>query len=548
VPFNGWAILTIVTACCVVAPIAMLIWYAAAGSLADWPHLIRFVLPQALLDTLLLLAGVAVVSGSIGTLSAWLISAYRFPGRDLIAVGLILPLAVPTYIVAYTYVEAFDFFGPLQTALRALFGFTLRSEYWFPDPRGLVGAIFVIGLVLAPYVYVPVRAVLSGQSASIIEAGRMLGSTGAGLMWRVALPSVRPAIAVGLTLALLETLNDVGASEYLGVRTLTVTIYTTWLNRGSLAGAAQIAVLMLILIAVLMAVERHLRDDRRFSTAPKQVRKAEPVLLQGTKAWVATVVCLLPVLFGFALPAGILMSHISFADDSVAMFADLAPALVNSLTVSALATTVVVALGLTIALGQRLAPSPSSALAGKVSGSGYALPGTVLVLGLLPTLAGLDSLLNAVAASTGLPAPGLVLSGSLAAIMLAYTIRFLIILIGQVHSGLSRISPSIDHAARVLGSRRSTVGFGILTPMLKPVIAGAALLVFVDCMKELPATLLLRPFNFETLATLLYGHAARGSFEDGALAALLIVLVGLTPVAVISWHMDRLRHGSSDRS
>lgn len=525
----GW-----LTAAITAAPIVALVWIAAGASLDGWPHLVRHVLPQALSETAMLLAGVGVVVTLLGVGTAWVVAAYRFPGRDLLSIGLVLPLAIPTYLIAYLYVDLLDFFGPVQSWLRAVTGFERRVEYWFPEPRSHAGAILLLGLVLYPYVYVPVRALFATQAASVLEAGRLLGASPAALLGRIALPLARPALLAGLTLALLETLNDIGASEYLGVRTLTVSIYTTWLNRGSLAGAAQIALLTLGVVALLMATERWFSRGVTVATAARQPRRMEPIRLRGLAAAAATGFCALPVLLGFVLPATVLIHEVVTRHLAASAAAELMAAAGNTLIVSLLAAVLAVAVGTLHALSARSRRGLLPAVADRTATIGYAVPGTVLVIGLLAVLGGADRLLNGVAGALGLPEPGLILSGSLFAIVLAYAIRFLMIAMHTVESGLLRVSPSIDHAARVLGSRSIETKRRVLLPMISPSLGAAALLVVVDCMKELPATLLLRPLNFETLATTVFGHAARGSFEDGAPAALLIVVVGLIPVTVIA--------------
>lgn len=498
-------------------------------ALTVWPHLAANVLPVALWNTALLLAGVALFCGAVGTGAAWLVTQYEFPGRRSLEWLLVMPLALPTYITAYVYVEILGFQGPFQSALRALTGWRSLRDYWFPDPRNLPGAVFILGIVLYPYVYLSVRALFSMQSAALIESARTLGTRRWPLFWRIGLPMARPALAAGLTLALLETLNDIGASEYLGVRSLTISVYTTWINRGSLAGATQIACVMLLVVVGLMAAEARTRGARRFALPVKRPRPVGRIRLSGARGWIASLACFLPALFGAVLPLYYLLGELWRRDLVAQADPTLWRALANTVAISALAAVLIVAIGIGIAAALRLGRERALPLLARIASLGYALPGTVLALGLLVPLAAFDNLVADASRALFGASPGLLLLGSGAALVIAYLVRFLTIAVNGVESGYARISPRIDDAARSLGADRHELLRRLHWPLMRPAIAAAALLVFVDCMKELPATLLLRPLNFDTLATVVYGHAARGVFEDGALAALLIVAIGIYP-------------------
>lgn len=504
----------------------------AASSI--WPHLVANVIPNALANTAMLLVGVGLLCSLIGVGTAWLVTQYEFPGRSAFEWLLVLPLAIPTYLTAYIYVEFLGFQGPLQTALRAVTGYRSLRDYWFPDPRNLAGAIFVMGIVLYPYVYLSVRALFGLQSATIVESARTLGAARGALFWRIGLPMARPALVAGLTLALLETLNDIGATEYLGVRSLTLSIYTTWLNRGSLAGAAQISCVMLLLVVVLIATEARLRGARRFTLSVRQPRAVGRRPLSGRIAFAASAACTLPLLLGALLPMGFLLQEVLTRGLLQQLDMALLRNLWNALLLSAGAALIVVALGLCIVAAGRLGRETWLPALARIASLGYALPGTVLALGLLVPLAAFDNLVaDTISALFGV-SPGLILIGSGAALVIAYVVRFLSIAISGIQSGLARISPRIDDAARALGSSSGEVLRQVHWPLARPAIAAAALLVFVDCLKELPATLLLRPLNVDTLATIVYGHASRGMFEDGALAALLIVIAGLYPAIILA--------------
>lgn len=498
-----------------------------------WPHLAANVLPTALLQTILLTAGVGLLAAVIGTGTAWLVTQFDFTGRRTFEWLLVLPLALPTYLTAYVYVEFLGFNGPLQAALRALTGWRSLRDYWFPDPRNLAGAVAIMAIVLYPYVYLSTRALFSLQGATIVEAARNLGATPARLFWRIGLPLARPALAAGLTLVLLETLNDIGATEYLGIRTLTLSIYTTWLNRGSLPGAAQIACVMLLVVFLLIWAEAALRGQRRFALSVRQPRPVGRRPLRGSHALLATLACALPILFGAALPIGYLAATV-IQRGLAQIDAALLRLLGNAVLLAAIASGLVLLLGLGIAAAGRAGRETWLRPLARIAALGYALPGTVLALGLLIPLAAFDNALaNAMNALFGLK-PGLVLIGSGAALVIAYLARFLTIGISGMENGLARVSPRIDDAARSLGAGQPEILRRIHWPLARPAVAAAALLVFVDCLKELPATLLLRPLNLDTLATAVYGQASRGVFEEGALAALLIVLAGLYPAVILA--------------
>jgi iron(III) transport system permease protein len=520
----------IALAAAVLLPLASLAVYAFRGDAEIWPHLVHYVLPRASVDTVILLAGVAVLTAISGIGTAWIVTAHEFRGRDALAWLLPLPLAFPTYIVAYVYVDILDAAGPVQSAFRALFGYATAAEYWFPSVRSLPGAILIFSFVLYPYVYLAARAMFITQSASLIEVARTLGATRFMLVRHVALPLARPALAVGLSLALLETLNDIGACEYLGVQTLTLSIFTTWINRSSLPGAAQIACTMLIFVIALMALERYGRRHRRFVVSPRRQRTVPRIALSGRSALLAFAVCALPVALGFVLPFVFLAYEVLQRGLLLGFDPDLPRYTAITVTLAAAATAIAVALGLGAGIAVRMVRGRIATLCLIVAGLGYAIPGTVLALGLLSPLVGIDNIVNAVSKALGGPHFGLILAGSSAALVIAYVIRFLTIATGSAQAGLARISTEIDDVARTLGTRPSGIAWRILVPLTRPALGGAALLVFVDCLKELPATLLLRPLNVETLSTYIYQFATRGNFEEGSLAALIIVAVGILPV------------------
>ena len=516
----------------VLLPILTIIVLALTPAPGVWPHLLSTTLPLAVWQTLLLMTGVGFLTLLMGTGTAWLVTMYAFPGRGLFDWLLILPLALPTYITAYCYGEFLDFTGPLQSGLRAVFGFTRYQDYWFPNVRSVGGAIFIMSAVLYPYVYLAARASFVQQSHGVIEVARTLGRGGFGAFVSVALPMARPALAAGVSLALMECLNDIGAVEYLGVNTLSVSVYTLWLQRSSLAGAAQIALVLFCFVLLLMLIERSGRQRRRFDNSGRHGVKPEQTLAR-TSGWLASAACFLPVLAGFIIPVGILLQG-AMAYGAQFDLADYSNAAGTSLVLAVSAAAIIVVLALTAGAALRLSPSVPVQAAARLSALGYAIPGTVLALGLIIPLASLDNALSEAMGSVFGVKTGLLLSGSAAALILAYVIRFLSVALSTVEAGWQGLSPNLDAAARSLGAGPVKTLGAVHLPLLRPAIGAGALLVFVDTMKELPATLLLRPFNFETLATQIYTFASQEQFERSAIPALTIVAVGLIPLHLLN--------------
>ena len=490
------------------------------------------------------MAGVGGLSLLLGTGTAWLVTMYRFPGRRIFQWLLLLPLAVPTYIIAYSYLELLDYSGIVQTSLRELFGWQNARSYRFPDIRSLGGAIFVMSAVLYPYVYITARASFVAQSVCVLEVSRTLGRTASQTFRQVALPLARPALAAGVALVLMETLNDIGAVEFFGVRTLTVAIYDTWLDRNSLAGAAQIACVMLLFVFALLLIERTLRAKRRFHHTTGKYRDLPEEALEGWKGFLAAIACALPVLLGFVLPGSVLV-HDAVAHVAAGLAPEFWNAALNSLLLAASAAMLAVGFAVVLAYARRQTRSQLIRAASALPAISYAVPGTVLAIGLLIPLAGLDNGIDGLMRSLFGVSTGLLLSGTAFAIVLAYTIRFLAASLGAVEAGLSKISRNIDAAARTLGSSVSEMLFKVHLPMLRPALGAAALLVFVDSMKELPATLLLRPFNFDTLATHVFTLVSLYRYEEAGLAALTIVLVSLAPVLLLHGIIAGSRPGAS---
>ena len=517
----------------VLAPLAALVWIAFGDAGDVWPHLISTVLPRSIWTTIKLMLGVGSITLVIGVVTAWLVTMCRFPGKAIFEWALLLPLAMPTYIVAYASVEIFDYTGPAQTFVRWVLDAKTSRDYWFPEIRSLPGAIVVMSLVLYPYVYLTTRASFLLQSACALDVSRTLGAGPLRLFFSVAIPLARPAIAVGVTLALMECLNDIGAVEFYGVRTLTFSVYDTWLNRSSLAGAAQIACVMLLVVFGLIWIERAGRKNQRFHVTSKRYHALPGYWLAGWRKWLAFFACLLPVALGFLMPSLVLVrsSILRYGDN---FGPDFWSAMLNSFLLASFAAVLTAMLGVWLAYIERNNGAAIVKLATRIGAIGYAVPGTILAVGVLIPMAHLDGYINSTMKALFGISTGLLMLGSGAALVYAYVIRFLTVSYGAGESGLGRVSVNLDAAARTLGRTSFQTLCEIDLPMIRPALISGALLVFVDVMKELPVTILLRPFNFDTLATLVYTQASLESFENASFAALSIVAVGIVPVILLA--------------
>ncbi len=493
-------------------------------------HLWQTVVPEYIGHSLALLLGVAVGVIVLGVSTAWLTTACRFPGQKFLSWALLLPLAMPAYITAYTYTGLFDFSGPVQSTLRSLTGWGF-GDYWFPEIRSLGGAIAVLSLVLFPYVYLITRATFLQQSATTIEAGRSLGLNPWQCFWRLAMPLARPAIVTGTTLALMETLADYGTVQYFGVTTFTTGIFRTWYGLGDLNGALQLAGILLIAVVMLMLIEQWSRRAARYDQ--RQHRSAQPFRLRGWRALAAAAVCWLPLLFGFLLPASQLLSW-SVQRWQIWQSAEFWQLAGNSFLLACSAALLVMFIALWLAYGRRQVNNPLVRTSVTLAGLGYAMPGLVIAVGLLLMLGRVDQWLIALSQRWFDYNPGLLLSGTLFALLFAYSVRFLSVALQTISAGLAEIRPSMDEAARIQGYSPLQVLRRIHAPLLRPSIFTAVLLVGVDVLKELPATLVLRPFDFNTLAVRAYEMAGDERLADAGPPALMMVMVGLIPVILLS--------------
>ena len=534
---HTWPKTSVLLSLFVLLPVAGLLWAAVGTDENIWQHLLDSVLPNYIVNSLILMTGVCLGVTLVGTCTAWLIANCRFPGHKIFGWMLILPLAMPAYVMAYVYTDFLEYSGPLQTALRLIFSWENSNEYWFPEVRSHGGAIILLSLVLYPYVYALARAAFSAQALSLLEAGRMLGHSPMKVFFSVSLPLARPAIVVGATLALMETLSDFGTVDYFAVRTLTTGIFDVWFGMENQSGAAQIALVLLTFIILLVWLERTSRKKQRVN-ANSRINSTLRLELKGWRSALAIICCGLPILFGFLLPAIILAIYSSYSFN-LFKYADYLAYTGNTLFLATGTAVLCMMLGIFIGYSQRLSSHWSVKLATRISTIGYAIPGAALAIGLIISFGAMNKIIIPLSEHFSLSAQSFFLSGGVVALFFAYTIRFLAISVGSVESGLEKITPNMDMASRTLGKGPFTTLCRIHFPLLRPALVAGSILVFVDTMKELPATVILRPFNFETLATFVYQYASDELLIECAPAALTIVFAGVLPVILLNAAIDK---------
>ncbi len=528
-----WIISALITTAIVVLPVFSVLYLAFFPDENIWPHLIDTTLPRYLTTTLKLMIGVGALTLVIGLATAWTVTMCEFPGRKFFEWALLLPFAVPAYVIAYVYTSLLDYAGPVQKTLREWFGWQNASDYWFPEIRSLEGAILMIGLVLYPYVYLLGRAAFMEQSPSLFAVSRSLGHSALSTFFRVVLPIARPAIAVGLSLVLMETLNDFGTVDFFAVQTLTLGLFDTWMNLGNLGGAAQIASTMLIFVVILVTLERYSRRRQQQFAARDNRDPIHRFTMSFPRQMICLAVCAAPLLFGFIIP-GATLGYYAWEYFDESWNSSFIRNTFNSLFLSGTAALTTLLIGITLAYSRRLHNTRSMQVLMRLSSLGYAMPGAVLAVGVIIPLAGFDNWLDGLMRDYFGFSTGLLLSGSAFALVFAYTVRFLAVSAGSVESALQKITPSMDMASRSLGHTPGKTLVKVHLPMLRGTLITAALVVFVDCMKELPATLILRPFNFETLATYVYQFASDEMLYQSALPSLIIVLAGIVPIILMS--------------
>ena len=531
---DGWQFGTLFFAALAVLPVLAIVWLAFFPEENIWPHLISTSLPGYIKNTLILMLGVGISVFLTGVSTAWLVTHYEFPLRRQFEWMLLLPLAIPAYVIAYMYTDLLEFAGPVQQFLRSLFGWELARDYWFPNIRSMGGGILMMGLVLYPYVYLLARAAFLEQSPNLFEASRLLGHSPRRSFLSVSLPIARPAIVVGVALALMETLNDFGTIDFFAIRTLTAGLYDVWLGMGNLGGAAQISTTMLSFVILLLSLEYFGRRKQRFYQSSRRFGHKNRMHLSARKAWVLTGFCAIPVLAGFFVPV-LLLLNLAISYFEVSWTPEFRNYALNSFLLSTAAALITISIAIMIAYTRRLHRNSKSILiASRLASLGYAVPGAVLAVGVIIPFAALDNYIDTLMRDWFDFSSGLLLSGTVFAIIFAYVVRFLAVSIGSIESSLSKVSESMDMAARTLGYSAHKVLLRLHLPLIKGGILTAGMVVFVDSMKELPATLILRPFNFETLATHVYQFASDEMIGESALGALFIVLVGMLPVIYLS--------------
>ena len=529
---DPWSMGALFIAVLVLLPIIAVIWFALTPTENVWGHLISTTLPRYLANTGILMFSVGLLTSMVGTGAAWLMVMYRFKGRRWLQWALLMPLAVPAYVGAYALVDFLEYAGPVQTTLRELFGWENSRDYWFPAIRSHWAAILVLSASLYPYVYILARAAFREQSGAGYEVARALGVGPFGRFIRVGLPLARPAIAAGAAVVMMETVNDFGTVDFFAVQTLTTGIFTVWLQGGNLGGAAQIATLVLTLIVLLVTLEKLSRRRSRFYGSARGARPVVPTELKGLQSWLAGALCFVPFFMGFVLPVAVLLTHAMDAAEWVAP--GLLKALWHTLATGGAAAVLTVLGGVLMVYGVRLSGKALPRLLMPITAIGYASPGAVLGLGILIPLAALDNrIADGILALTGWD-PGLMLTGTAFALVLAYCVRFFAIAQSSADAAFGRVSPSLQAAARSLGQSAGGALRTVYAPLMRASLGSTLLLVFVDCVKELPATLLLRPFNYNTLATRVHEKASLEKIAEAAPAALMITLVGLIAVALLA--------------
>jgi iron(III) transport system permease protein len=531
-----WRFGLIAIALLITVPVMVVVASLTQPFTAVWQHLLETVLTDYIVNSLLLMLGVGAGTLFLGVSAAWLTAMCEFPGRRFFNWALLLPMAMPAYIIAYTYTGLLDFTGPVQTALRDTFDWGY-GDYYFPAIRSLGGAICMLSLVLYPYVYLLARVAFTEQSTALLEASRNLGKSPWQTFFQVALPMARPAIAAGLSLALMETLADYGTVEYFGISVFTTGIFRTWYGLGELQTAAQLASFLLLFVFLLFFLERVSRQRMRFYTAGSHKHHSR-IALPGWRGKLCLLLATLLLLCGFLFPAGQLLNWATANWQNTldrAFFALVG----NSFMLAAIAALCCLLVALLLGYGKRLHPGRIEVSAVRIAGMGYAIPGTVIAVGVLLPFAWLDNQIDSFMRDSFDISTGLLLSGTLVALVFAYLVRFLSVSLQTVESGLAKIKPSIDESARSLGNTPGQVLRRIHLPMLRGSLLTALLLVFVDVLKELPTTLILRPFNFNTLAVRTYELASDERLADAATPALAIVLIGLLPVILLTRSITR---------
>ena len=520
-----------------VLPLGAILVQALVPDPLVFDHLLNTVLPSYFRNSVLLISGVLLIATLLAVPAAWLIARCHFFGRRFFQWSLLLPLAMPGYIVAYVYTDLLDYAGPLQIKLRTWFGWQSQADYYFPEIRSLGGACLMLALVLFPYIYLLARTAFSEQSSSLLQASRVMGVGPWQSFWRLSLPMARPAIAAGMALVAMETAADFATVNYFAVPTLTTAVYDTWLEYGSLSAAAKLSAIILLVIFSIVGVERYARRKQELYQKSQVLASEQAYSLSTLQAGLAWGYCTCLLLIAFVIPSFVLLGYgLDYFSESWTN--DFWRFSGNSFVIATIVASLSMCIALLLMFVQRASPRPIDGWLSRIASTGYALPGTVLAIGCLVPFSYFDFAINDLALYLGLEQPGLVLSGSLFALVFAFCVRFLAIGLGSLDASFKRISPSLDMATITMGRKPLGLLLHIHLPLLKRGMLTGGLLVFIESMKELPAALLLKPIGFENLATYVYQFVSDEQLEQGALAAIVIVLVGLVPLIYINRSLE----------
>ena len=527
---NLWNLAIIIVSMFLIWPIASLIFVSFGDSDGLWTHLFQNVLFKYLTTTLSLMIGVLLLSLTFGITTAWIITNYAFPFKKFLDFILILPAACPAYLIAYAYTDFFEYAGPIQGGLRDIMGWSNASEYYFPEIRSITGAIFVLASVLYPYIYLLSRTAFLQTPGSLLEVTSIYGRS---KFWNVSLPLARPAIAAGSALVCMEVVSDFGTVEYFSLETLTLGIFNVWIGMNNITAASQIALFTFMFVIVLLLVETKSRSEKRFNDTSRRHKNIGVEKVTGLKAFILVLICLIPVLCGFFIPVLILITNVSsgYSGEELAL---LLPALKNTVLVSSLGASIIVVVATFLACSTSVKGNKNLQNITNFSAMGYAFPGTMLAIGVLITIGFLDQIIDYTFSLLLISRQPFFLSGTIAVLIFAYLVRFLAVGYGASLSGLSKISANLNWASRTLSTSFSNTMTRVSIPLIKKSIIAGGLLAFIDITKELPMTLLLRPFNFETLATHTYQFAHDELMGQAALPALIIIFFGLIPVMFLN--------------
>ena len=527
---NLWNLAIIIVSMFLIWPIASLIFVSFGDSDGLWTHLFQNVLFKYLTTTLSLMIGVLLLSLTFGITTAWIITNYAFPFKKFLDFILILPAACPAYLIAYAYTDFFEYAGPIQGGLRDIMGWSNASEYYFPEIRSITGAIFVLASVLYPYIYLLSRTAFLQTPGSLLEVTSIYGRS---KFWNVSLPLARPAIAAGSALVCMEVVSDFGTVEYFSLETLTLGIFNVWIGMNNITAASQIALFTFMFVIVLLLVETKSRSEKRFDDTSRRHKNIGVEKVTGLKAFILVLICLIPVLCGFFIPVLILITNVS-SGYSVEELPLLLPAFKNTVLVSSLGASIIVVVATFLACSTSVKGNKNLHNITNFSAMGYAFPGTMLAIGVLITIGFLDQIIDHTFSLLLISRQPFFLSGTIAVLIFAYLVRFLAVGYGASLSGLSKISTNLNWASRTLSTSFSNTMTRVSIPLIKKSIIAGGLLAFIDITKELPMTLLLRPFNFETLATHTYQFAHDELMGQAALPALIIIFFGLIPVMFLN--------------